>query len=102
MATKKERTAKLNTFFKAYAQPLNNAIEGKKADIDAVVNSFAESFIESSPVRIMTGKNDKKFKEAIPKGYEYYRSIGTRKMKIASKEITFLDDLHSMVKIHWK
>lgn len=102
METKKERTAKLEAFFKAYAKRFTDAIQGEKPDVKGVVNSFAESFIESSPAGIIAGKNNKKFKEMIPKGYEYYKSIGTTGMTIKSKEITFLDDFHSMVKVHWK
>ena len=102
MKTNEERKASLEAFFDAYQKRFADALEGKKPDVDGVVNSFAESFIESSPAGIMAGKNDAKFKEMIPKGYEFYKSIGATGITVKSREITLLDDLHSMVKIGWK
>jgi hypothetical protein len=37
----------------------------------------------------------------IPKGHEFYRSIGTTLMKVSSLEVTQLDDLHWMSRVHW-
>ena len=96
-----DRKQQIETFFKVYAQRFNDAIHGKKPDIEGVADSFATSFIEASPVGIIAGANDKKFKEMIPKGYEFYVSTGIKTMEIISKEITFLDDRHSMVKVYW-
>ena len=102
MKNAEQRKRKLETFFEAYQKRFEDALEGKEPDVEGVTGSFAESFIESSPVGVIAGKNDDKFRETIPKGYEYYKSIGTTGMSILSKEITLLDDLHSMVKVHWK
>lgn len=96
------RKIRLEAFFKAYAKRFSDAIEGKKPDVDGVVGSFADSFIESSPVGIITGNNNAEFKKAIPRGYEHYKSLGILEMSIVSNDITLLDDLHSMVKVHWK
>jgi hypothetical protein len=93
--------AKLGQFFDAYAQRFNDALEGKGIDVEATVNAFAECFVEASPVGIVCGKNDEQFRDAIPKGFEFYRSIGTKSMQIESKEIAILDSFHSMVKVHW-
>jgi hypothetical protein len=68
--------------------------------VDATVNSFASCFLEASPAGNNCGKNDALFREAIPKGNAYYRNIGTKSMKIDSLDITKLDDLHYMVKVH--
>ncbi|MGH7231973.1 MAG: nuclear transport factor 2 family protein, partial [Nitrospiraceae bacterium] len=35
-------------------------------------------------------------------GLAFYRSIGTKAMKIDSLTITLLDDCHWMAKVHWK
>ena len=37
----------------------------------------------------------------IKKGWKFYRKIGIRAMNILSKEVTILNDLHAMAKIHW-
>lgn len=92
----------ISQFFDDYARRFNEALNGAEVDVDAVAGSFASSFLEASPVGINCGKNDNTFKEVIPKGYAYYRSIGTASMKIGSKVITILDEFHAMVKIHWQ
>lgn len=96
-----ERIMKIEAFFDAYAKRFNDAIKGR-ADVEGSVNAFAESFIEAGPRGIVTGKNDAEFKKAIPKGYEYYKSIGTTAMHIMAKNITLLDALHSITQIGWK
>jgi hypothetical protein len=35
-------------------------------------------------------------------GYAFYKNIGITSMEIISRGITFLDDFHTMIKIHWK
>jgi len=92
---------KIDAFFDAYAKRFNDALGGKEPNITETVNAFAEHFIEASPLGVICGENDKTFREAIPKGNEFYKSIGTESMNIESKEITTLDDFHFMVKVRW-
>ncbi|MDF2454225.1 MAG: hypothetical protein K0R51_218 [Cytophagaceae bacterium] len=98
---KTNHEAAINKFFEDYDRRFNEALSGKHADIEGTVNSFAESFIEASPVGIIVGNNDAQFRKAIPQGYEFYKSIGTKSMNIISKEITALDEMHFVVKTHW-
>ncbi|HKO81861.1 MAG TPA: hypothetical protein VJU78_15755 [Chitinophagaceae bacterium] len=90
----------IQQFFSAYESRFNDAINGKE-DIDGTVNSFETCFLEASPAGINCGKNDESLREAIPKGNAYYKSIGTKSMKISKLDITKLDDLHYMVKVYW-
>lgn len=92
----------IDIFFEAYALRFNKSLSGQDTDIEGTINSYANSFVEASPLGVSMAKNDQSFKEAIPKAYEFYKSIGTKSMKILSKEITPLDEFHSMVKVHWK
>lgn len=93
---------KLKAFFEAYARRMNDALaDPSKIDAEATAAAFANCFIEASPAGINCGKNDSRFLEQIPKGFEFYRNIGTISMKITGLEITELDDLHSMAKVHW-
>ena len=96
------RIEKLEAFFDAYAKRFNEALQDKNVDVGAVVDTFAESFIEASPKGVISGKNDAEFKKAIPKGYDFYKSIGTKSMEIIDKGITLLDEFHAIVKIGWK
>lgn len=91
----------INRFFDAYAKRFNQALAGKEVDVDATVSAFSECFIEASPLGIVLGKNDESFRKAIPKGYDFYKKIGTKAMQIVSKDIQPLDEFHSMVRVHW-
>ena len=92
----------ISQFFDDYAKRFNEALSGAEPDIANTVAGFAPCFVEASPVGIICSKNDERFKDAIPRGYDFYKSIGTKSMKICSQVITVLDDLHAMVKIHWQ
>lgn len=91
----------IENFFNRYEARFNDALSGAEPDIDETVNSFASDFIEASPAGIIVGKNDKKFRKAISQGWTFYKDIGIRAMDILSTQITILDNLHAMVKIHW-
>jgi hypothetical protein len=95
------RRNEIERFFNAYEKRFNDSLAGLEPDVDGTVNSFAECFVEASPAGIICGKNDRKFRKAVPKGNEFYKSIGTQSMTIKDREITVIDDLHAMVKIHW-
>lgn len=90
----------IRNFFSAYEARFNEAINGRE-DIDGTVNSFDTCFLEASPAGVNCGKNDESFREAVPKGNAYYKSIGTKSMKVSNLDITKLDDLHYMVKVYW-
>lgn len=95
-------TELIAAFFDDYARRFNQALNGDMPDVDKTVAAFASCFVEASPVAVICNKNDERFKDAIPKGYDFYRSIGTQSMKICSRVITVLDSMHAMVKIHWQ
>jgi hypothetical protein len=82
---------------------MNKALAEKpEVDVEATAEAFAECFIGANPLGVACGKNDEQFRAQIPKGLEFYRSIGTNAMKIEALTVTPLDDHHAMVKIHWQ
>lgn len=97
----KNRTQQLDQFFDLYEERFNKALRQGIMNIEETAGAFADSFIEASPVGIACGKNDEKFREMIPKGYEFYENIGTSSIDILSKDIILLDDFHAMVKVYW-
>jgi hypothetical protein len=95
-------TKKLEEFFAAYAARTNAALaDPPKVDVEAAASAFADSFIGASPKGVNCGKNDDELRAVIPKGYEFYRSIGTKRMDIDSLTLTQLDDFHTQAKVHW-
>lgn len=91
----------LNDFFAGYEQRFNRFLKGEPFEVEDTARSFSACFIEASPLGVNCGQNDLQFRSMIPKGYEFYRSIGITAMDILSKDITLLDDFHAMVKVHW-
>jgi hypothetical protein len=91
----------IENFFSRYEARFNEALSGGESDIDETVNSYASDFIEASPSGVIVAKNDKKFRKALREGWDFYRNIGIRSMDILSMQITILDNLHAIVKIHW-
>lgn len=92
---------RLEDFFREYEARFNRAMAGS-IETEATANAFASCFIGANPFGVNCGKNDDQFRTVIPKGYEFYRNIGTKSMKIVLLKITQLDDYHSMVKVNWQ
>jgi hypothetical protein len=91
----------IKAFFTAYESRFNASLAGN-IDVEGTMRSFANCFVEATPAGITCGKNDEQFREAIPKGIEFYRSIGTTEMKILAMDITVLDDFHAMAEVYWE
>lgn len=92
---------RLEDFFREYEASFNKALAGA-IDVEETANSFADCFIGANPFGVLCGKNDDQFRIVIPKGYEFYKSIGTKSMSIDSVKVSFLDEYHSMAKVHWR
>ena len=92
--------ATIDAFFADYEKLFNRSLK-EEVDVEKTVKSFAGCFVEASPAGIICGNNDDEFRKRIPKGYEFYKSIGTQSMTIQSKKITALDELHQMTKVDW-
>jgi hypothetical protein len=90
-------------FFSAYEARFNTALGDLATDdVEGTASAFADYFVEASPVGVSGGKNDDGFRAMIPKGNDFYRSIGTQLMKIKSLKITPLDDYHVQAKVSWQ
>lgn len=92
----------VQTFFDAYEDRFNKSLQDPPTlDVGGVTAAFADCFIEASPVGVSCGQNDAAFRENVPKGFAFYKEIGTTSMKITSLTITPLNDQHVMAKVHW-
>jgi len=91
----------IDQFFSRYESRFNDALSDGEPDVEQTVNSFAEHFLEATPLGVNVGKNDKNFREMISKGWSFYKDIGIQAMNILSKQITILDDFHALVKVNW-
>ncbi|GFK28849.1 nuclear transport factor 2 family protein [Tetragenococcus halophilus] len=92
---------KIEAFFKSYEQQMNSSL-AKEADLETIANFYTEEFIAANPTGVKTGENNDQLKEAMDKGYEYYRLIGTKEMKCQSIDTIPLDEQHAVATTHWK
>jgi len=91
---------KIRLFFTNYEKKFNESLAGK-TDLETITKFYAEEFIAANPNGVKAGKNDEQLKVAMSKGYEYYRFIGTRKMKCQNVDLMLLDDKHAVARTKW-
>jgi len=92
---------RVKAFFVEYQHRFTEGLAGKP-DVEGTVTAFADYFVEASPVGFSGGKNDEQFKKVIPRGYEFYRKVGTKKMIVEDVSINPLNENHYAVTVHWK
>lgn len=93
---------KVRALFDAYAKRADNALRNPPVeDVDGLVGSFADFFVESSPKGVVGGANDDRFRAAIPEGYARYRAVGGRHMTIRGLKVIELDHCHAVADIDW-
>lgn len=97
----KDINDQIEAFFEEYEKRFAAGLAGESVE-KATSEAFADYFVEASPMGVMGSKNDESFLNAVPKGYEFYKSIGVTEMKIRQIDITELDPLHYMVDIRWE
>lgn len=90
----------LKQFFQRYEQFFMQSLNG---ELDDTVMSelYASEFIAASPLGVLTGKNDTNFQQALSEGYEQYRKIGTKEMRVRDVEMLPIDDLHCVADVAW-
>lgn len=97
-----DRKQQIDDFFNQYSDIFNNAISGYDHDIEQTAELYSDCFIGANPLGVQCGKNDKELRDFLLNGYEFYKKLGTTSMDIVSKEITILDEFHTMTKVWWK
>ena len=90
----------VRSLFERYERLFNQAIGGN-ADIEEVASLYASEFMGAAPAGVRAGKNDDEFKDVMAKGYEYYRAIGTKGMRIRDISLSPIDDLHCVAHVAW-
>ncbi len=94
---------KIREFFAQYEARVNKALgEMPVIDAKATAEAFSDCFIAANPGGVNCGKNDEQFQSQILQGFEFYRSIGTKSMKISGLTITSLDEFHVQARVCWQ
>lgn len=90
----------IRKFFERYESVFNQSIHGDM-DMNEVASLYASEFIAASPAGVMAGKNDDQLKHVMAQGYERYRVMGTRNMRLRNIRLTPIDDCHCLAHVAW-
>lgn len=86
--------------FERYERLFNQALGGDM-DAQALALLYASDFIAASPAGVRSGKNDAQLSEVMAQGYDRYRAIGTRGMRIRRVDISPIDENHCIAHVAW-
>jgi hypothetical protein len=86
--------------FERYEQSFNRSLHGK-TDMDETASFYASEFIAASPLGVMAGRNDETLSQAMIQGYERYRTIGTKEMRIRDVRVVPIDEHHCVAHVAW-
>jgi len=86
--------------FERYEKLFRMALGGE-ADMDEVVSSYARAFVAASPAGVNVGRNDEQLKQVMRQGFENYRRIGTKDMRLRNVRIAPIDEHHCLAHVAW-
>jgi hypothetical protein len=90
----------IKQLFERYERSFRRSLAGD-IDMDEAAAFYAAGFVAASPAGVVTGTNDDRLKHVLQQGYAYYRSIGTKAMRIRDLHITPIDDHHCVAHVAW-
>jgi len=90
----------VNELFQRYQELFQKALKGA-VDMDQVASSYATAFIAASPAGLRVGHNDEQWKQAMQRGFENYRKIGTKDMLLRTVRIAPIDQHHCLAHVAW-
>jgi len=92
--------ASVRQLFERYERVFNQSLGGDM-DMDDVAALYAPEFIAASPAGVMTGKNDDQLKQVTAQGYDRYRAMGTKEMRIRDVRLSAIDGHHCVAHVAW-
>jgi hypothetical protein len=86
--------------FERYQRLFRQALDGN-ADLEDVASSYASGFVAASPSGVRVGENGEQLKEVMKRGFEHYRQIGTKDMRLRDIRIVPIDEQHCLAQVAW-
>jgi hypothetical protein len=91
----------VRALFDRYERVVRDALAGR-IDKEETAALYAAEVIAASPAGVRSGRNDETFRQVLAQGYEHYRAIGTRAMRIRALRITPIDAHHCLAHVAWR
>ncbi len=92
--------ADITALFERYERFFRRSLAGT-VDVGEAAALYAPEFIAASPAGVRTGRNDGTFVDALSQGYDHYRAIGTKDMRIRDVRVVPIDDHHCVAHVAW-
>lgn len=92
--------ASVRQLFERYERFSERSLGGMM-DMDEAAGLYASDFVAASPVGVVSGKNDVRFRQALAEGYARYRAIGTKAMRVRQVRVSQIDALHCIAQVAW-
>jgi hypothetical protein len=86
--------------FERYGKLFRMALTDE-VDMDKVASSYAAAFVAASPAGVSVGQNDEHLKQVMQQGFENYRRIGTKDMRLRNVRIAPIDEHHCLAHVAW-
>jgi hypothetical protein len=86
--------------FDRYQEFFRKALKGE-IEMEQVASSYASAFVAASPAGVMVGQNDEHLRQVMRTGFENYRQLGTKDMRIRSVRISPIDEHHCVAHVAW-
>jgi hypothetical protein len=90
----------VRNLFARYQRCFNRALDGD-VDLDDGASFYASAFIAASPAGVVAGKNDDQLGQIMAQGYERYRAIGTKEMRMRDVRLSPMDEHHCVAHVAW-
>jgi hypothetical protein len=91
---------RVKKLFERYEQVFRSGLRGE-LDLDAATQLYASEFIAASPAGVSAGKNNRRLKHVMAKGYKQYRSTGMKDMRKRGLRISPIDEQHCVAHVAW-
>jgi hypothetical protein len=91
---------RVRAFFDRYANVFERGLSGA-AGMEEAAALYAPAFVAASPAGVQAGTNDASLQQAMAQGYERYRALGTKAMRVRDVRLTPIDDLHGVAHVAW-
>jgi hypothetical protein len=86
--------------FERYEKLFRMAL-ANEVGMDEVASSYAAAFVAASPAGVVVGQNDEQLKQMMQQGFERYRRIGTKDMRLRGVTIAAIDEHHCIAHVGW-
>jgi hypothetical protein len=90
----------IKALFDRYQEFFRKALAGELG-MEQVASSYASAFIAASPAGVMVGQNDEQLQQVMRTGFENYRRIGTKDMRIRGIRVSPMDEHHGVAHVAW-